>query len=167
MLINNCTLLKAKTHSSKSKIIYIIYIFVLKKKKEGWVPKNWCFWTVVLEKTFESPLDYREIKPVNPTGNQPWIFTGRTGAEAPIPWPPDTKNRLILEKTLMLGKTEGKRRGQPRTRWLDGITNSMEWVWASSRRWWRQGNLACCSLWGLRESDMIEQLNNIIHIFLK
>ena len=58
------------------------------------MPKNWCFWTVVLEKTLESPLDYKEIKPVNPKGNQPWIFTGRTGAEAPILWAPDAKNRL-------------------------------------------------------------------------
>ena len=65
--------------------------------KESWVPKNWCFWTVVLEKTFESPLDCKEIKPVNPKGNQSWIFIGRTNAEAetPILWPPDAKNRLI------------------------------------------------------------------------
>ena len=66
--------------------------------KEGWVPKNWCFWTVVvLEKTLESPLDWKEIKPVNPKGNQPWIFIGRTDAEASasILWPSDVKNWLI------------------------------------------------------------------------
>ena len=63
--------------------------------KEGWVLKNWCFWTVVLEKTLESPLDCKEIKPVNPKGNQLWIFTGKTDAEAPILWPPDAKGRLI------------------------------------------------------------------------
>ena len=65
--------------------------------KESWVLKNWCFWTLVLEKTLESPLDYKEIKPVSPKGNQSWIFIGRTGAEAeaPIDWPPDAKNRLI------------------------------------------------------------------------
>ena len=65
--------------------------------KESWVPKNWCFWTVVLEKTFESPLDYKEIQPVNPKGNQSWIFFGRADAEAetPILWPPDVKNWLI------------------------------------------------------------------------
>ena len=63
--------------------------------KEGWVPKNWCFWTVVLEKVLESPLDSKEIKPVNLKGNQPWILIGRTDAEAPILWPPDVKNRLI------------------------------------------------------------------------
>ena len=65
--------------------------------KEGWVLNNWCFWTVVLEKTFESPLDSKEIKPVNPEGNQSWIFIGRTDAEAeaPILWPPDVKSQLI------------------------------------------------------------------------
>ena len=63
--------------------------------KEGWVPKNWCFQTVVLEKTLENPLDCKEIKPVNPKGNQPWIFIGRTVAEASKLWPPDAKGRLI------------------------------------------------------------------------
>ena len=62
--------------------------------KESWAPKNWCFWTVVLEKTLESPLDCKEIQPVHPKENQPWIFVGRTDAEAPILWPPDTKNWL-------------------------------------------------------------------------
>ena len=63
--------------------------------KESWTPKNWCFWTVVLEKTLESPLDCKEIQPVHPKGNQSWIFIGRTDAEAPILWPLDAKNRLI------------------------------------------------------------------------
>ena len=63
--------------------------------EEGWVLKNWCFWTVVLEKTLEGSLDYKDIKPVNPEGNQSWIFTGRTDAEAPILWPPDAKSWLI------------------------------------------------------------------------
>ena len=64
---------------------------------KGWVPKNWCFWTVVLEKTLESPLDWKEIQPVHPKGDQSWVFTGRTDAEAetPILWPPDAKNWLI------------------------------------------------------------------------
>ena len=90
--------------------------------KEGWVPKNWWFPTVVLEKTIESPL----IKPVNPKGNQPWIFIGRTDAEAPILWPPDAKSQL-MEKTLMLGKIEGRRRrDRQRMRLLDSITDSMD-----------------------------------------
>ena len=63
--------------------------------KESWAPKKWCFWTVVLEKTLESPLDYKEIQPVHPKGNQSWIFIGRTDAETPIIWPPDSKSRLI------------------------------------------------------------------------
>ena len=63
--------------------------------KENWAMKNWCFWTVVLEKTLESPLDWKEIKPVTPKANQSWLFIGRTDAEAPIPWPPDVKNWLI------------------------------------------------------------------------
>ena len=96
--------------------------------KEGWALKNWCFQTVVLQKTLESPLDSKEIKPVNPKGNQPWIFFGRTDAEAEAPyfghlmWRADS-----LEKTLVLGKIEGRReRGQQRMRWLDGITDSMD-----------------------------------------
>ena len=69
--------------------------------KDGWMPKNWCFWTVELEKTLESPLDSKEIKPVNPKGNQSWIFTERTDAEAeaPIFWPLDVKSRLIGKDT--------------------------------------------------------------------
>ena len=96
--------------------------------KESWVLKNWCFWTVVLEKTLESPLDCKEIHPVHPKGNQSWVFTGRTDVEAetPIFWPPEEKSWLT-EKTLMLGKIEGRRRrGWQRMRWLDGITASMD-----------------------------------------
>ena len=95
--------------------------------KEGWVLKNWCFQTVVL-KTLESALDGKEIKPVHSKGKQPWIFIGRTDAEAetPILWLSDAKNWLT-EKTLMLGKIVGRRRrGWQRMRWLDGITDSMD-----------------------------------------
>ena len=81
--------------------------------------------TFFLEKTLESPLDCKEIKPVNSNGNQPWIFIGRTVAEALILWPPEQRADSF-EKTLMLGKIEGRRRVQQRMRWLDGITNSMD-----------------------------------------
>ena len=84
---------------------------------------------MVLEKTLENPLDCKEIQPVHPKGNQPWIFTGRTDAEAeaPILWPSDAKSQLTEKKTLMLGKIEGKRRrGWQRMRWLDSITESMD-----------------------------------------
>ena len=90
--------------------------------KEGWAPKNWCFWTVVLEKTLESPLDCKEIKPVHPK-DQFWIFIGGPDAEAKasIVWPSDS-----LEKALILGKIEGRRtNGWQRMRWLDGIIDSM------------------------------------------
>ena len=96
--------------------------------KEGRALKNWCFPTVVMEKTLESHLDCKEIKPVNPKENQPWIFIGGTDAdsEAPVVWPPDAKSQLI-GKTLTLGKIEGKRRrGWQRMRWLDGITTSRD-----------------------------------------
>jgi len=96
--------------------------------KESLALKNWYFWTVVLEKTLEGPLDCKEIQPVHPKGNQFWIFIGRTDVEAETPklWPPDVKNWLIW-KTLMLGKIESRRRrGWERMRWLDGITDSID-----------------------------------------
>ena len=89
--------------------------------------KNWCFWTVLLEKILESPLDCKEIQPVNPKGNQSWIFTGRTNVKLKLQSFGHLMRRAdSLEKTLMLGKIEGRRRrGQQRMRWLDGITDSM------------------------------------------
>ena len=96
--------------------------------KESWAPKSWCFWTMVLEKNLERPLDYKEIKPDNPEGNQSWVFIGRTDAEseAPVLWPPDVKNWFI-GKAPDAGKTECRRRRvQQRMRWLGGITDSMD-----------------------------------------
>ena len=92
-----------------------------------WVQKNWCFWTVVLEKTLESPMDCK-IKPVNPKGNQSWIFIARTDAEAETLYFGHLMQKAnSLEKTLVLGKTEGgRRRGRQKSRWLDGIINSMD-----------------------------------------
>ena len=96
--------------------------------KESWAPKNWCFWTVVLGKTLESPLYCKEIQPVHPKGDQPWVFVGRTDVEAEAPYFGHLIQRAdSLEKTLILGKIEGgRRRGQQRMRWLDDITNSMD-----------------------------------------
>ena len=109
--------------------------------KESWAPKNWCFWTVVLENTLESPLDCKEIQPVHPKGNQSWIFIGRTDAEAetPIVWPPDWRTDS-LEKTLMLGKIEGRRRrGRQRRRWWMASPTWCTWVCVNSRSWWWTG----------------------------
>ena len=96
--------------------------------KESWAPMNWCFWTVVLEKTLQSPLDCKEIQPVHPKGNQSWIYIGRTDAEAetPILWPPDAKNWLI-GKDLNAGKDWRQvERGQQKLKWLDGVTDLMD-----------------------------------------
>ena len=94
--------------------------------KESWVPKNWCFWTVVLEKTLESPLDCKTIQPVNPEGNQPWIFIGRTEAEAPKLWLPDVN--WLIGKTLTLGKIEGGEEGDNRG-WDGWMASLTQWIW--------------------------------------
>ena len=126
--------------------------------KESWAPKNWCFWTVMLEKTLESPLDCKEIKPLHPQGNQTWIFIGRTDAEAeaPVLWPPDTKSQLIgkdpdaakdwrqKEKRVVEDEMVG---------WHHQLSgHEFEQTPGDSGG---QRILACCCLWGHKESDMI------------
>ena len=119
--------LSTKSHLVKA-IVFPVVMYGCESwtHKKGWALKNWCFWTVALEKTLASPWDSKEIKPVNPNGNQSWIFIAKTRAEAQILWPPDAKNWLI-GKTLMLGKIEGRmRKGQQRMRWFGGIADSMD-----------------------------------------
>ena len=130
--------------------------------KEGWMPKNWCFQAVVLEKTLESPLDSKEIKLVNPKGNQPWIFIGKTDAEvaAPILWPHDRKSQLIGKnpdagkywRQEEKGATEDEMVGWHH--WLNGP--DFEQTPGVSEG---QGSLVCCSPWGHKGSDTTEWLN--------
>ena len=130
--------------------------------KESWVLKNWCFWTVVLEKTLESPLDWKEIKPVNPKGNQSWIFIGRTDVEAetPILWPPDAKNWLIGKdpdagkdwRREEKGTIEDQMVGEHHR--LNG--HEFEQAQGAGDG---QGNLVCHSLPERKKSDKTELLN--------
>ena len=130
--------------------------------KESWAPKNWCFWTVVLEKTLESPLDCKEIQPVHPKGNQFWIFVGSTGAEAETPkvWAPDVNNWLV-GKDPDAGKDWRQEKGMTEDEmvgwhhWFNG--REFEQTPGDGEG---QGNLVCCSSWGRKELDMTEWLNN-------
>ena len=123
--------------------------------KESWAPKNWCFWTMVLEKTHESPLDSKEIQLVNAKGNQSWIFIGRTDAEAetPILWPPDMKIWLT-RKDLDAGK-DWRQEEKGMTGW-DGWMASQTrwtWVWVSSRSWWWDREAWHVALHGVAKSQ--------------
>ena len=109
--------------------------------EEGRVPKNWCFWTVVLEKTLESPLDWKEIQPVHSEGDQPWDFLGRNDAKAetPVLWPPHAKSWLI-GKDSDVGRDWGQEEGDDRgwDGWMASLTQ-WTWVWVNSGRWWWTG----------------------------
>ena len=129
--------------------------------EESWAPKNWCFWTLVMEKTLESPLDCKEIQPVHPKWNQTWIFIGRTDAEAEtlILWPPDMKSWLVWKDSDAgrdwgqeeKGTTEDEIAGwhhrldELESGWTPGVCDG-------------QGGLVCCDSWGRKESDMTERL---------
>ena len=130
--------------------------------KESWALNNWCFWTVVLEKTLESPLDCKEIQPVNPKGNQPWIFIGRTNVEAetPILWPPDAKNWLTGKDPDAGKDWRQKEKGTTKDEmvgWHHRL-NGHEFEQALGVGD-GQGSLGCCSPLGCKESDTTERLN--------
>ena len=130
--------------------------------KESWAQKNWCFWTVVLEKTLESTLDCKKLQPVHPKGDQSWVFIGRTDVEAatPILWPPDVKSWLIWEDP-----DAGKDWGQEKKGTTeDEMAAWHHWLSGHGFGWTPgvgdgQGGLACCGSWGRKESDTTEQLN--------
>ena len=129
---------------------------------ESWEPKNWCFWTVVLEKTLESSLDCKEIQPVHPKGNQSWIFIGRTDAQAEmlILWPPDAKSWLIWKDPDAGKDWEQEEKGMTEDEmvgWLHRLNgHGFGWTPGVGDG---QGGLACCSSWGHKKSDTTEWLN--------
>ena len=144
--------------------------------KESWALKNWCFWTVVLEKTLDSPLDSKEIQPVHPKGDQSWVFIRRTNVEAetPILWPPDVKSWLVWKDPDAGKYWRLEEKGMTEQRWLDGIMVSMTWVWVNFRSWWWTGEPGMLQFMGLQRvghnwvtdlnwTDILEN-HNIYHL---
>ena len=166
ILKNRDVTLPTKVHLVKA-MVFPVVMYGYEKvmygpQKENWGPKNWCFWTVMLEKTLKSPLDCKEIQPVHPKGNQSWIFIGRSDVEAetPILWSPDAKNWLIGKdpdagkdwRWKEKGTTEDEMVG-----WHHRL-NGHEFEWTPGVGD-GQGDLTCCSPWGCKELDMTERLN--------
>ena len=160
--ICRCRHLSSQTYGFSSSHVWMWQL----DYKESWAPKTWCFWTVVLEKTLESPLDCNKIQPVHLKGDQSWVFIGRTDVEAetPILWPPDVKNWLIWK-----GPDAGKDWGQEEKRMTeDEMVGWHHWLNGHGFGWTlgvddRQGSLACCSPWGHKELDTTEWLNWLLH----
>ena len=132
--------------------------------KESWVPENWCFWTVVLEKTLESPLDCKEIKPVYPKENKSWIFIGRTDAEAETPalWPPELEELTYLKRPWCWERLTVRGEGDDRgwDGWMASLTQ-WTWVWVSSRSWWWRGKPVVLQSMGSQSAghDWVTELN--------
>ena len=159
--------LPTKAHLVKAMVFFSSHVWMWElDHKEGWVPKNWCsFWAVVLWKTLESPLDCKEIRPVNPTGNQSWLFIGMTDAEAeaPILWPPDVKNWLIWKDPDAGKKWRQKEKRMTEDEmvgwhhWLDGYEFEQDPGVGNG-----QASLVCCGPWSHRvEHDWATELNGI------
>ena len=154
--------LPTKVHLVKAMVFPVVMYRCELDCEESWAPKNWCFWTVVLEKTLERPLECKEIQPVHSKGDQSWMFIGRTDAKAetPILWPPHAEIWLIGKdpdagrdwRQEQEGMTQNQMSGWHHQ--LDG--HEFEWTLGVGDG---QGGLACCDSWGLKESDMTEWLN--------
>ena len=148
----------------KAMVFPVVMLDVELDYEENWAPKNWCFWTVVLEKTLESPLDCKEIQPVHSKGNQSWVFIGRTDAEAetPVLWPPHAKSWLI-GKDSDTGRYWGQEEKGMTENEMAGCHHSLnghEFAWTPGVGD-GQGGLACSGSWANKESDMTERLNQI------
>ena len=171
ILKNRDITLPTKFHQAKVMVFWVVMCECeswfppknLSFHKESWAPKNWCFWTVVLEKTFECPLDYKEIKPVHPKVNQSWIFSGRTDAEVEAPklWPPDAKNWLIWKDPDAGKDWRHEEKGMTEDKMVEWHhrLNGHEFELALGDGE-GQESLACCSPRGCKESDTTEQQNN-------
>ena len=157
-LPTNVHLVKAMVFSSSH-----VWMWEL-DSKESWAPKNWWFWTLVLEKTLESPLDCKEIQPVHPKGNQSWIFTERTDVEAetPILWPPDAKSWLIWKRPWCWERLRAGGEGEDRG-WDGWIASPTQWtwLWVNSGSWWWTGRPDALQSMGLQRvgHDWVTELN--------
>ena len=163
MLKSRDITLLTKVHLVKAMVFPVVIVWMWElDHKESWAPKNWCFWTVVLEKTLENHLDCKEIKPVNPKWNQSWIFIGRTDAEAetPVLWPPHEKSWLI-GKDSAAGRDWGQEEKGTTEDEMAGCHHQLdehefEWTLGVGDGW---GGLVCCDSWGCKELGTTEWLN--------
>jgi len=154
-------ILLTKVHIVKARVLPVVMYRYEIDHNESWVQKNWCFWTMVLEKTLESPLDCKEIQPVNPKRNQSWIFIERTNSEAetPILWPPDAKKLTHLKRPWCWERPKAGGEGDNKAwdGWMASPT-LCTWVWASSRSWWCTGKssvLQSMRLQGVRQNSQL------------
>ena len=155
--------LSTKVHLVKAVVFPVVMWMWELDYKESWAPNNWWFWTVVLEKTIESPWDCKEIQPVHPEGNQSWIFIGRTDVEAetPILWPPHAKSWLIWKDPAAVKDWRREKKGTTEDEMLGWHPTQWTWVWINSRSWWWTGRPGVLQSVGLQRvrHDWATELN--------